>query len=573
MTQHSPLFKRVVKPYFILITIIISITIVIVYFASVSNIRNETVKSLQQLAQRTAQLTDTYIEEMGALADQVNHQQKITGLFYNVQNGNDKQTNRFDIDVLNSIDISSTLKSLLAGRTGQYNISIYNNYGDFISSHNYMLKHNTFESFNERGGYDEAIKELSANDGVRVLPPAENPWTNSNVIYITLQKELKNEYSDDVCGIIEVRTSLKQLDELLSGGDQVLIRNLENGDIIYPYGCTEEENVSYITAPLRGTGWEAAIPYNDGIPEGFRAQLILLFIVLYIILMGLFLVVALIIGKYISDPIMQLAKRVREIDTPEGKLLPTEGAIDEIKELEGSFNTMLKHMNQSLQREKEAYSLALQAQMNPHFLYNSLSVIGAAGMESGADTVYDMCIELSEMLRYVAAYEKVTVPLREEIAHTKNYLSLMKSRYEDLFVYSVEIDEELLNIPVPKLFIQPLAENCFMHGFKEKEPPWKVEISMRGSRDGWELVIRDNGSGIAEERINEIMRKTDAALADMTVGNIGGLGIVNTIVRLKMTHSRDIKYYIENDNGMLIRISSGVNACSNNRREGCECLR
>ncbi|MGN0162470.1 MAG: sensor histidine kinase, partial [Candidatus Ornithomonoglobus sp.] len=426
MTRHSQLFKRIVKPYFILLTIIISIATVIVYSASVAKVRNESVKSLQKLAERTAQLTDTLIDELSALADQVNHQQKITGLFYNVQNGNTDKTNRFDIDILNSIDISSTLKNLLAGRTGQYNISIYNNYGDFVSSHNYMINREALTEFTESGQYAKTMMALNSNGGVMVQPPSENPWTNSRSIYITLQKELKNEYSEDVCGIIEVRASVKQLEELLSNGGrvggQVLIRNLANGEIIYPYGYTEEENISYITAPLGRTGWEAAIPYNDGVSKGFSMQLILLFVILYIILMSLVLIVALIIGRHVSEPILQLAEHVREIDTPEGKLVPMEGAIDEIKELEESFNTMLRHMNNSLQREKKAYSLALQAQMNPHFLYNSLSVIGAAGLESGADNVYDMCIELSEMLRYVAAYEKVTVPLREEIAHTRNYL-------------------------------------------------------------------------------------------------------------------------------------------------------
>ncbi|MGN0149572.1 MAG: sensor histidine kinase [Clostridia bacterium] len=563
MTRNSQLFKRIVQPYFILLTVIISIATVIVYSASVSKVRNEAVKSFQKLAGRTAQLTDTYIDELSALADQVNHQQKITGMFYNAQNGSSERSNCFDNDVLNSIDISSTLKNLLAGRTGQYNISIYNNYGDFISSHNYMMNNENFKAFTESGGYEKAMTALHSNGGVMVQPPAKNPWTNSDVIYITLQMELKNDYSEDACGIIEVRASVKQLDELLSEGGndhgQILIRNKANGRIIYPYGYEDVENISYINAPLSRADWEAAIPYNDGVPKGFSLQLILLFVILYGILITLMFIVASIIGRHVSEPILQLSERVREIGTPQGKIMPVDGAIDEIKELEESFNIMLRHMDDSLQREKKAYSLALQAQMNPHFLYNSLSVIGAAGMESGADNVYDMCIKLSDMLRYVAAYEKITVPLREEIAHTENYLSLMKSRYEDLFDYSVEVEEELINIPVPKLFIQPLAENCFMHGFKSKEPPWNIKIIMRGSRDEWELIIRDNGSGITEQRIAEVNKNVEDALSKRTVGDIGGLGIVNTMVRLKMTHNSNISYDIKNDNGMIIRIVSGGN--------------
>lgn len=561
MAGNSRLFKRLVMPYFILITIIISITTVITYFASVSILRNEAVKSQRKVAERTAQLTDTFVEELIALADQVNHQQKITGLFYRVQDENDKSKNYFDTDILSSIDISSSLKSLLAGRKGQYNIVIYNNLGDWVSSQNYLINREKPAEFTRAEQYNKTVEEVHSNGGFVIKSPAENPWTNSGIVYITFQKELKNEYSEESCGIIEIRASVTQLEELLADGEntggQVLIRNLSNGEIIYPYGYDEEENVSYITAPLKKIGWDAAIPYNDGDIKDFSTQLILLFVILYIVLMAVVLVVALAIGRYVSKPILQLAEHVRKIDTPEGKLVPIEKSIDEIKELEESFNTMLRHMNNSLQREKKAYSLALQAQMNPHFLYNSLAVIGAAGTEAGADNVYDMCTKLSDMLRYVAAYEKVTVQLKEEISHTRNYLSLMKSRYEELFTYSIEVDDKLMGIPVPKLFIQPLAENCFKHGFKETQPPWNIKITMQGSRDKWELVIRDNGSGITQERIEEINKEINNALSDMVVGNIGGLGIANTIIRLKMTHNSRINYSISNDNGMVIRIVSG----------------
>ena len=232
-------------------------------------------------------------------------------------------------------------------------------------------------------------------------------------------------------------------------------------------------------------------------------------------------------------------------------------AIDEIKELEDSFEKMLERMNSSIIQEKKAYALALQAQMNPHFLYNMLAVISSAGSEAGCDSVSTMCVELSDMLRYVAAYQKVTVPLKEEILHTKNYLALMKSRYEDYFSYKIDVSDDLMNIPVPKLFIQPLAENCFIHAFKEKEPPWNIDIKMIGTKDRWELIIKDNGSGISEERIAEIKDKIDKALNERQVGNIGGLGIVNTIVRLTMTHNKNLKYDIYNDNGMEIKIVAG----------------
>ena len=86
----------------------------------------------------------------------------------------------------------------------------------------------------------------------------------------------------------------------------------------------------------------------------------------------------------------------------------------------------------------------------------------------------------------------------------------------------------VFTIPNPPIFPTCLSFNAF----KEKEPPWNIDIKMVGTKDRWELIIKDNGSGISEERIAEIKDKIDKALNERQVGNIGGLGIVNTIVRL-----------------------------------------
>lgn len=132
------------------------------------------------------------------------------------------------------------------------------------------------------------------------------------------------------------------------------------------------------------------------------------FVVLYAILLMFVFLISRTIGKEVIKPISQLANHVCKIDAPDDKMAHiNDDAIDEIKELEDSFEKMLERMNNSIIQEKKAYALALQAQMNPHFLYNMLAVISSAGSEAGCDSVSTMCVELSDMLRYVAAYQKV----------------------------------------------------------------------------------------------------------------------------------------------------------------------
>jgi len=560
MRKQSQLFKRIVRPYFLVITIILSISMVVVYSASVEKIENEAANTSRQLANKTAQQLDTYIEELDLLAEQVKHQSEITGVFYSLRN-NVSEKNHFENDVLNSIELSSTLKGLLADRTVNYNICIYNEFHDFVSSQNFQINKTDFENKIASVNYDEELKQIRENGGYVVIPPQKNPWTDSSSEFITLKKELKNDYSNAVCGIIEVRVNAEYVIDNIgihSGeGISIIVRDRSDGQIIYPY-VHAEDNSSYITAPLAKTDWEVAVAINSPLTDVYSVQILVIFVLIYILLLCFSFFIAESIGRYVTRPISQLAKSVRKIDLFDDKLRHVEGeTIDEIKELEDSFDKMLTRMNHSIQQERKAYSLALQAQMNPHFLYNMLSVMSSASNEAGCDNVSDMCVELSEMLRYVTAYQAVTVSLRDEIEHTKHYLSLMKSRYEDYFTYEIAIDDELMTMPVPKLFIQPLAENSFAHGFKQKEPPWHISIKMAGNIDAWTLVIKDNGTGIDEDKIKEIENKIEKAVAEMTLGEIGGLGIINTIARLKMTHNEKIRYRIYNDDGMVIKITSG----------------
>ena len=558
--QRSRFIRRIVTPYFILLLIVVSAALLFVYSTVIGRIRTNAMENGRQLAEKTAQETDMYLSDMELIAQQLCRQTDVVNYFYSLRTEADS-SNKFDEDVLKSIDISSSLKRVLVDRAADYNITIYNNYGDFISSRDYAVNRQKMNELLTGMDYDGKINEIEANGGKLIYPPQKNMWTDERSLFITHVSELKNEYSDTVCGIIEVRCNISLLSGILgtdiTGGDRVFIVDNSDNSVIYPVTVSENPigKAGYATATAERADWSIILKIPEVATGGVSARIAILFVVIYIFLAVFIFAITSFLGRYITRPISELTQYVKSIDTPSAKMkMVDDEALDEIKELEDSFGKMLSRMNNSIIQEKKAYSLALQAQMNPHFLYNSLSVIGAAGSEAGADSVYDMCIELSDMLRYVAAYEKVTVSLKEEIIHTRNYLSLMKSRYEDCFTFTIDADEELMNMAVPKLFIQPLAENCFMHGFKGKEPPWNIDVQIHGTVKKWELTVRDNGTGVTQENIERIKKQLENTENEMPMGNIGGLGIVNTITRLKMTHSKRISYDILNDNGAVIKI-------------------
>ena len=558
--NRSQLIRRIAMPYFVLIAVIITVAMVISYSLFISQSEINAEKDARTAGENVVSHIEDYINDMEIIANQVNRQPRITGVFYELKyNGTDG--NAFDSDVLMSIDVSSALYGLIRDRADNYNICVYNRDGDFISSRTYMVDKEAFESQFSAGYYDGILGAILSGGGRDVSGPEKDAWSLSDTEYIAVKTALKNDLASDACGIIEVRgrPDVLKLETFLpeAEGSSITITG-KGSEILYTASSGEKtDDARNISVQVPGTEWAVEIGYPNPVTPGYILRILGVFLLILLLLIGFIFFVTYTIGSSVTKPIMKLARRVKSINAPNEQInIVDDTALDEIKDLEASFDKMLERVNQSAMQEKKAYSLALQAQMNPHFLYNTLSIIGAAGEEAGASNVTDMCVKLSDMLRYVASYEKITVPLKEEIAHTSNYLSLMKSRYEDYFDYSISVDDELLNMAVPKLFIQPLAENCFKHGFKMSPPPWNIDIKMHGNNSHWELIIRDNGVGITDERIAQIDEKIKAAISEMSLSGNGGVGLVNTIVRLKLTHSKRLNYSIRSVGGTVVRITA-----------------
>lgn len=561
MKYQSEFFKKLFRPYFLVFTLIITVAMISVCYATFEHIKNAAYNNELLSARKTAQQIDSYINELNLLVEQVKHQPKATNLFYTLKD-DPAAENHFDSDVLNSISISSALKNLLAGRTVTTSIVIYNGNGDFVSSSEYSLNKEYFKKRSSHERYSELLKEIEADNGLKVsLEETGNAFLNGNE-YVSIAKVLKNDYSEDVYAIIEVFCNIDTLsyavkDDFKSGA--LLLIDRKSGDVLYPKNSQiKDDSQMRVKASISNVNWEVAAIHTNPFTSSFKFQVIGGLSVIYILLLIMAFSVTSFIGRRVTKPITQLTEYVRGIYAPDSmqEHLIDDKAIDEILELEESFDKMLERVNNSLMQEKKAYYMALQAQMNPHFLYNSLAVIGSLGAEDGSDRVASMCSELSDMLRYVTSYETVSVSLREEVEHTGHYLSLMKARYEDYFSYNIDVAQELMVMPVPKLLIQPLAENCFKHGFKSVAPPWRIDIKMTGTPQCWTLTIKDNGSGISDEKIKEIETHVEAMLSQNYIDFDHGIGVVNTIARLKMTHNENIRYEIKNNNGTVINIIS-----------------
>jgi two-component system sensor histidine kinase YesM len=242
---------------------------------------------------------------------------------------------------------------------------------------------------------------------------------------------------------------------------------------------------------------------------------------------------------------------------------------NEVVHLYHSFRKMLDRLDESKQEAVQAYSrelrshfLALQAQMNPHFLYNTLSLIGMLGRESGNEEILEMTSLLVQMFRYITYSNGEQVTMQEEIDHTINYLRIMESRYSGHLHYSIRFDSHMECIRIPKLTIQPFVENCIKHGFNKKKYPWEISISGTVEGDKWSILIEDDGMGFDGHFLKEFEHKKHVARLQRHIpeNHQANTGMINTYARFYYLFGERLVFETFNNSkgGASIRLGATI---------------
>lgn len=227
----------------------------------------------------------------------------------------------------------------------------------------------------------------------------------------------------------------------------------------------------------------------------------------------------------------------------------TEFHMKEFIRLGETYNQMIRKMgfliNEVMQQKlniKQAQLESLQAKINPHFLYNTLDVINLKAMENDQDEISEMIISLSEMFRFSLGNGEKEVLLKEEIESTRFYLLLQKKRMGDRLRYLIDISENINNYFVIKFILQPLVENSIIHGLKDKEGRGYVGVTAEEQEDWLVLSVFDNGRGIVESQIQQIL-DGNASRAD---GKKHGHGIYNVNERLRIRYGEESQLRFSN---------------------------
>ena len=229
--------------------------------------------------------------------------------------------------------------------------------------------------------------------------------------------------------------------------------------------------------------------------------------------------------------------------------------LDELEELQLAFQDMQRKLRESMDEALEARAhevqatlLALQSQMDPHFVYNMLTTIGIMAEEGMAGEIAETVENMTHLLRYISSGKSSTATIEEEVEYARRYAACMKLRFRDSLSYDISVDPDLLGVEVPKLIIQPIIENAMKYGLGDR-PPWR--ISLRGERKGdhWTIGISDNGPGFDESRLAELRRTIETRMksAPDPALSISGMGLLNISTRLRIFYGDEAVYRVEND--------------------------
>lgn len=259
------------------------------------------------------------------------------------------------------------------------------------------------------------------------------------------------------------------------------------------------------------------------------------------LLAGLVLVFATFTSIFLSNvltrPIKKLMRNMTRVERGQFDHLSVVDSHDEIGQLSQRFNQMtveLKQLVQRIQQEEEEKALAeiraLQSQINPHFLYNTLGSVKWIASMQKADKIVEMIEALISMLRYTARHERALATLREELDNIRNYIIIQNVRYYNRIQLHIEVDDSLLENKMPKLILQPIVENAIFHGLAEMEEDGVITVRAYKHEAGMIIEVQDSGVGLDEATMDWLRHE----LQQVEITKQSGIGLPNVQRRIKL---------------------------------------
>lgn len=289
-------------------------------------------------------------------------------------------------------------------------------------------------------------------------------------------------------------------------------------------------------------------------------------------------IIAYFFSKFFLYPIMELEKGMEKIRKGNFDIHLEKKRDDELGSLIDSFNlmadktkNMIKEKYEEELEKKEAQYQFLQAQINPHFIFNTLQIISSMAMVYKRTEIATVSNSLARLIRYSIDGDSKVISIMEEAANVKSYLEIQRIRFQNRFSYEIIIPEEMNSITIVKLVLQPIVENAICHGIESMDSMGNILIKGEIHGDEAELYIRDNGVGMREEELARLLesinrKETVKEKEDLEAKKKGNnVGLRNINLRLKMYYGEEYGLHIHSVQGegteVVIRIPFEKEAC------------
>ena len=264
------------------------------------------------------------------------------------------------------------------------------------------------------------------------------------------------------------------------------------------------------------------------------------------------------ISKQVTQPLRGLSGHISRL--AEEKVLTEDPSIeegeDEISKIGKEFNHLVRHINSLIKSQKKMYEQrqrlemnALQAQINPHFLYNTLDSVRWMAVIQKANNIADTVMSLENLLRNMAKGVGDKITLKEELSLVQDYVNLQKVRYMEIFDYICSVPEEYLDCLIVKMTMQPIIENAIFHGIEPTGTYGVIRVKAWEKENSLYISVEDNGVGMDQKELSQILKVKKNKNA------MSGIGVVNVDERLKMTYGQNYGLIYEGKKGSFTRVT------------------
>lgn len=555
--RKSVLFTMSIS-FVCLITLVIFILGIVSYFVTSEVVKDNSGDYVGQLVERVNYNIRYYIENVEAIKTNIS----------------------YDLDIQNYLEgkgevdqeeLQAYLNNFVNARRDIANIFIVTE-DDRIISNDGSLTLNDNIALKEQEWYNKAMNSdqlVVSTSRIQNMISGEYNWV------ISCSSSLLDPKTGEKLGVLLIDLNFKFIDDLCSGiklGNKGYLFILdEQGDLVYHpkqqliYSSLYEEPIDellkvtdgnilikfknkkakqYTISSVDFAGWRiiGAVYVEDLL--AYSAPLQRYFILSAFIAIIFTVILTLYISKQILNPLKELLSGMRQMKKGDFSIQVPVDSENEIARLGHSFNSMARKTNELIiqirheQEQKRKNELkALQAQINPHFLYNTLdSIIWMAELKD-YKSVKLMTSALAKLFRIGISKGREVIPIREEMEHIKNYLKIQEMRYSEQLDYDIFIEESIYEFGTVKLILQPIVENAIYHGVKYKQEVGHITIKGLSQEEDILFIIEDDGVGMTEEQLAQVMNKESKS----------GVGMSNVDERIRLYFGEDYGIQIESE--------------------------